>query len=103
MRFIKLEKLINLHDGYLKTFDINGSSFLLIQKNNNNHLYLNICPHKKQELGENCLHDNIIRCPWHGMEFNAQNGICENESSQHLKLTEFQLAYEENFIGVYTD
>jgi 3-phenylpropionate/trans-cinnamate dioxygenase ferredoxin subunit len=103
MRFIKLEKLLNLYDGYQQCFDINGSSFLLIQVNNKNHLYLNICPHKQQTLGNQCLQNEIIRCPWHGLIFQASNGACLQQSNTHLKLSEYKLAFEGIYIGVYID
>lgn len=101
MRFLKLEKLINLYDGYQQCFNIEGTSLLLIHQDNKNHLFLNRCPHKLQTLGNQCLKNNIIRCPWHGLEYNLENGHCLNPENNQLKLTKFQLAYEENFIGIY--
>jgi len=101
MRFLKLEKLINLYDGYQQCFNIEGNSLLLIHLDNKNHLFLNRCPHKMQALGNHCLKNKIIRCPWHGLEYDLENGHCLNADNKHLKLSKFQLAYEENFIGIY--
>jgi len=101
MHFIKLEKLINLYEGYQQCFNVKGISLLLIHKNNQNHLFLNQCPHKMQTLGSDCLNNNIIRCPWHGLEFDLNLGTCLNPQNKQLKLTKYPLAYEENFIGIY--
>lgn len=103
MPFIKLEKLINLHDGYQQCINANGHSLLLLHENNRSKLYLNRCPHKLQSLGEGCLHNKVIRCPWHGLEFDLDTGRCLNNNSQHLQLTQFELAYEGSFIGIYSD
>lgn len=101
MRFIKLEKLINLYDGYQQCFNVEGTALLLIHENNNNHLFLNRCPHKMQALGNNCLNNNIIRCPWHGLEYELNQGTCLHSQHAQLKLTKYQPAYEDNFIGIY--
>lgn len=103
MRFIKLEKLINLYDGYQQNFTVEGIPLLLVQQNNQKHLFLNRCPHKHQSLGTNCLVDNIIRCPWHGLEYELNQGKCLQAQNAQLQLTKYHLAYEANFIGIYLE
>lgn len=100
MRFIKLEKLINLYDGYQRTFNIENYPLLLIHNKQGSHLFLNRCPHQQKPLGDNCLHDNTLRCPWHGLQFTT-NGACLDKAQSQLSLQKFQLAYEGQFIGVY--
>ncbi len=100
-RFIKLERLINLHDGYSASFEVEGTPLLLVHDNNRSHLFLNRCPHQQKPLGTHCLQINKLRCPWHGLEYNLETGQCL--TNQSLRLTKFKLAYEEQFIGVYVD
>lgn len=101
MRFIKLERLINLQEGYQRCFNVEGLSLLLIHTQNRNHLFLNQCPHQKKPLGNQCLQENRLRCPWHGLQYDLVSGNCLTKEYHHLKLVKYQLAYEENFIGIY--
>ncbi len=101
MRFIKLEKLINLHEGYQRCFNIEGYPLLLIHLNNTSRLFLNQCPHQNKALGDNCLQGDIIRCPWHGIEYEPSNGQALSSNHKGLRLSQFKLDYEENFIGFY--
>lgn len=101
-RFIKLEKLINLYDGYSACFEVSGTPLLLVHDNNRSHLFLNRCPHKQKPLGAHCLQINRIRCPWHGLEYDLETGQCLGNQPT-LRLTKFKLDYEEQFIGVYIE
>ena len=99
MRFIKLERLINLHEGYQKTFDVENHPLLMIHDTSGTHLFLNRCPHQQKPLGQNCFQNNMIQCPWHGLQFDLQGRCLNNHQPFHLQ--RFQLAYEGPFVGVY--
>lgn len=101
MTFYKLDRLVNLIDGYQKCFVIQGYSLLLIHQQGQSHLFNNLCPHQQQTLGENSLRDNLIRCPWHGLEYNLLTGKCVTKQQTQFTLTKYQLAYEGTYIGVY--
>jgi len=103
MRFIKLEKLINLSEGYQNCFEVEGHSLLLLHHNNQSYLYLNQCPHQRKPLGKNCIKQDKIRCPWHGMEYAIHSGLSISSIGQQtpLKLTQYRVAYEHNYIGIY--
>jgi nitrite reductase/ring-hydroxylating ferredoxin subunit len=76
MRFVKLEKLINLHEGYQRCFVVEGKSLLLVHSQNQSHLFLNNCPHRNKAFGENSLQESNIRCPGHGLCFDLDSGVC---------------------------
>jgi len=101
MTFYKLDRLINLVDGYQKCFVIQGYSLLLVHQNGQSHLFNNLCPHQQQKLGERSLHNQRIRCPWHGLEYDLSTGRCVTAHQTQLKLTKYQLAYEGSYIGIY--
>lgn len=40
-----------------------------------------ICPHAGGPLGKGTLRDGVVTCPWHGWQFNVENGQhCLNET-----------------------
>ena len=52
MRFLGLEKLINLHDGYRREFKIDQLQLLLIQEQGRLYLLESRCPHREHPLLE---------------------------------------------------
>ena len=97
--FQKLERLINLYDGYQACFEVAGTPLLLVHENNRSHILLNRCPHQGSPLGNACLHSGSIRCPRHGLEFSLETGNCLK--SGNYQLTKYKPAFEDQFIGVY--
>ena len=52
MRFIPLEKLINLEEGYRREFRIDYHRLLLLQYRGDLHLIEAVCPHQEHPLAE---------------------------------------------------
>lgn len=98
MAFYRLEKLINLYDGYRQPFRINELPLLLIQDEGRRYLLRNQCPHKDFPLHNGSLRQGVLRCAWHGMEFSLRDGRCLQHPSDRLQF--FPLAYEGDSIGV---
>ena len=46
--------------------------------------YPSVCPHQSGPLGEVNLEGNIVRCPWHGYEFDVTTGDCVSGESCRL-------------------
>lgn len=100
MAFHRLEKLINLYDGYRRVFQVEGLSLLLIQENGQRYLIRNLCPHKAFPLHTGTLVGTRLRCAFHAMEFDlAKGGRCLQHPSQP-GVTMYALAYEGSEIGV---
>jgi nitrite reductase/ring-hydroxylating ferredoxin subunit len=100
MAFYRLEKLINLHDGYKRVFRIEGQSLLLIQENGQRYLLRDQCPHKAFPLHTGTLSGTRLRCAYHAMEFDlARGGRCIQHPSQP-GVTMFALLYDGNDVGV---
>ncbi len=101
MRFQALEKLINLHDGYSRTFKIDNLQLLLRQDNGQLYLIGATCPHRGHPLAEADIDGNTIECPLHGYRFDLATGravhITEAACSS---LKAFELIYEGNEVGV---
>lgn len=100
MAFHRLEKLINLYDGYRRVFQVDGLSLLLIQQDGQRWLLRNRCPHKDFPLHTGSLHGTRLRCAYHALEFDlAQGGRCLQFPRQRCAEM-FDLAYEGSDVGV---
>lgn len=99
MAFYRLEKLINLYDGYRKVFRIEGVSLLLIQEEGQRYLIKNQCPHKAFPLDKGSLRRGVLRCPHHAMEFDLnRGGRCLQHPSDCVAM--YALQYDGNDLGV---
>jgi len=98
LAFYTLERLINLYDGYCRSFSIAGQSLLLIQENSQRYLLLNQCPHQQMPLTQGTIRDGFIQCPAHGMQFSLRTGETKDGCSERLQF--LTPSYEGATIGV---
>lgn len=98
MAFHGLERLINLYDGYCRSFHIAGRPLLLIQDGGQRYLLLNQCPHQQMPLTRGTLSDGFIKCPSHGMRFNLATGETADGCSMRLQF--FTPSYDGAVVGV---
>jgi nitrite reductase/ring-hydroxylating ferredoxin subunit len=96
-----LEKLINLHDGYRRTFRVDGGEVLLLQENGERWLIERHCPHAGQALDNAAVEGATIRCPRHGYCFSLDHGQALEAPCGALGI--HSLVYEGNSIGVDED
>lgn len=101
MRFFALEKLINLHDGYLRSFKIDNLQLLLIQRDSELFLLEANCPHRAHPLDVASIKDGVIECALHRYQFNLADGrllLASEEACRGLRI--FELIYEGNEVGM---
>lgn len=100
MAFHRLEKLINLHDGYRQLFRVEHLQLLLIQEKGQRYLLRNMCPHKGFPLHTGTMTGTRLRCAYHAIEFDlARGGSCVQHPLQPgVKM--YALVYEESDVGV---
>ncbi|MFW3899446.1 Rieske (2Fe-2S) protein [Pseudomonas putida CSV86] len=96
--FVALERLINLHDGYRKTFRVNGQALLLLVVDNRPVLLEDRCPHQGAPLAAATLEGDVLRCPRHGLSFSLASGRALQPGCAALNL--ISLAYEGDRIGI---
>ena len=104
MRFLSLEKLINLHDGYRREFKIDHHRLLLLQHEGECHLVEAYCPHLEHPLMEAWLENGELLCPLHGYRFSLHSGrllASTREDCRPLKV--WPVAYEGADVGVVWD
>lgn len=101
MRFIALEKLINLHDGYRKEFRIDYHRILLLQVEGERYLIEAICPHQEHPLSEGWIDKNCIECPLHNYKFSLANGqLLFSTEEECRSLKTWQVEYEGSEVGL---
>ena len=76
MTYYPLEKTVNLHADYRKTFRVKGRHLLLLQHEGEPRIVDNICPHAGYPMKDGLIIDNRLRCPMHGYLFDLDNGAC---------------------------
>jgi len=101
MRFHPLDKLINLHDGYLRRFKIDNLQLLLVQHLTERYLFEAHCPHRAHPLTSALIDNGVLRCPLHQYAFSLVDGMLLQATEQACRgLRIFTLVYEGNEIGV---
>jgi|SRR5437868_12268538 len=96
--FVPLERLINLDEGYRRTFQVGGRSLLLLVLDNQPLLIEDSCPHRGAPLSAGTVVGNVLRCARHGMEFQLPGGRALQPSCPGLNM--LKLAYEGDRIGI---
>jgi nitrite reductase/ring-hydroxylating ferredoxin subunit len=101
MRFFPLEKLINLHDGYVRRFKIDHLQLLLIQRQGELYLIEARCPHRQHPLDQGTIDNGIIQCALHQYQFSIDDGrLLQFTEEPCRSLHTFGVIYEGNEVGV---
>ena len=107
--FYPLERLINVYDGFQRSYHIQGHSLLLLQDNGRCYLLHNRCPHQQAPFSPSRgahqaggsqvnVSQGQLRCPVHGMTFDLITGKTSDGCSQSLQF--LSIVYEGNQMGV---
>ena len=101
MRFYALEKFINLHDGYRRTFKIDQHQLLLLQELGQPYLFEAACPHRGHPLEYADIVDGNLRCPLHGYQFALEGGALRHASEETCRgLRRSEVIYRDTDLGV---
>ena len=102
MRFVALEKLINLEDGYRREFLVDYHRLLLLQHQGQHYLIEARCPHLEHPLIEAWLEEGRLTCPLHGYRFSLATGevIATAEEEPCRPLRVWPVAYDGADVGV---
>lgn len=101
MRFYLLEKFINLHDGYRRTFRIDEHQLLLIQEEGERYLVEAFCPHRGHPLDSAGIDNHALRCPLHNYRFELGSGRVRMATEEPCRaLRHYQLVERDTDLGV---
>ncbi|KAM4047723.1 apoptosis-inducing factor 3-like isoform 1-T1 [Anomaloglossus baeobatrachus] len=73
----ELCKELDMKDGEMQEFQVQGQSILLVRNNGIFSAVGNKCSHYGAPLSKGVLIGDRVRCPWHGACFNVKNGDIE--------------------------
>ncbi len=90
----------NLPEGRVKTVTANHKSICLTHFKGKFSALDNRCPHQGGPLGEGSIENGLLRCPWHGWDFDPCTGIPPGEYNDGIET--FEVKEEDNaiFVGV---
>lgn len=102
MRFIPLERLINLEDGYRRRFDLGGQSILLAQEEGEVFAFARHCPHQHYTLDYARIENGALYCSAHGFEFNLRRfgDLIKPQGFPCNNLKVYDLHYEGDKVGI---
>lgn len=101
VRFQPLEKLINLHDGYRRSFKIDSLGLMLIQQDEQRYLLEGRCPHRGHPLDAADFDSGCLQCPLHQYRFDLATGAVVSATEEACRpLRVYELVYEGNEVGL---
>lgn len=101
MRFYSLEKLINLHDGYRRSFKIDQHSLMLLQLDGELLVVEGHCPHRGHPLIDAHITGRQLACPLHDYQFDLSSGATLRMTKEPCrKLVIFDVIYQDKEVGV---
>jgi nitrite reductase/ring-hydroxylating ferredoxin subunit len=104
VRFYPLEKLLNLHDDYVRKFRIDHLALLLIQREGERFLIEANCPHREHPLDVASITDGVIQCALHQYRFSLEDGSLLYATEEPCRgLRKFELVYQGNEVGIMLD
>lgn len=74
--FHPLERADRLFDGYVRAFEVNGSSLVLVQHRGQPSVLEGICPHAGHPLNAARVIGSDLQCDMHGYLFDVNTGAC---------------------------
>ena len=99
MRYIALDRLINLHDGYRQVFRVGHQSVLLIQEEGRRFAIQADCPHRDWPLQNGVISHGEIVCSKHGWRFDLASGRPLHPMAD-CGLKTWPVSYQDNTIGI---
>lgn len=98
MAFYRLEKLINLCNGYRKVFRIAQHEILLLHEGGQSYVFENVCPHRGKVLTQATIKAGNIICPGHGFQFDLATGRCVQGLCSALHT--YPAEYDQDYLGI---
>jgi nitrite reductase/ring-hydroxylating ferredoxin subunit len=100
-RFHPLERTDCLHDGYLRSFEIEGVDVVLVQQAGMPSALEGICPHAGHPFANSRVRGSNIRCDMHGYLFDLQSGVCTYFTEGPCRaLRVYELETRDGMVGV---
>jgi nitrite reductase/ring-hydroxylating ferredoxin subunit len=104
MRFVALEKLMNMADGYTSHRRLGFQEVVLVQRNGEHYVFEAHCPHREHPLDVAAIDAGEVRCGLHGYRFGLRTGNLIYASEEPCRgLRVWPVHYEGTEVGVMWD
>jgi len=67
-------ELATIADGRARIVVVGGERVALFRDGEHAFALSNVCQHQNGPLGEGCIRDGLVTCPWHGYQYRPQDG-----------------------------
>ncbi len=95
-----LDNKESLPEGRVKTVTAGHHSICLTHYEGKFSALSNKCPHQGGPLGEGSIENGLLRCPWHGWDFNPCTGMPPGGYADGVKTFEVKEEGHEIFVGI---
>ncbi len=69
-----------------------GERVAIFRKGARIHAIANACRHQNGPLGEGCLKDGLVTCPWHGWQYRLEDGVSPPPYSERVPTFDVRLS-----------
>lgn len=77
-----------------------GDRVAIFRKGGRLHAIENACRHQNGPLGEGCLKDGLVTCPWHGWQYRLEDGVSPPPYSERVATHDVRLTSGRVFVRV---
>jgi len=60
----------------------------------------NHCPHQGGPLGEGTIEEGVLRCPWHGWDFDPHTGQSKDDHADHVPVYQCETRDDGIYVGI---
>ena len=98
MRFMPLDRLINLRDGYRRRFKVDALDLVLAQEYGTLYAFSSRCPPQYQSLVDADIEEGPVFCPRHNFAFSLDTGLHADGFCDAISI--YRIHYEGNAVGI---
>lgn len=96
--FVTVARVDELPPGTVRTVRAGEDEFALANVAGDFYAVQPACLHLHGPLGEGCLQDQWLHCPWHGWTYDVRTGL--NDFDHTIQLETFEVRVEGNEVQV---
>lgn len=97
--FVKVASKRDVPPGTGVVTKVEGREIALFNVDGKFHALDNTCPHMGGPLGEGCLEQSVVTCPWHGWQFDVRTGVSPLQPEVKTKTYEVKLEGEDVLVA----
>ncbi len=100
-RWIEIAKSADCPPGSSKELVAEDTMIALFNVDGQFYALDGVCPHQGGPLGQGCVTNDIVTCPWHGWQFDVRSG--EHQLNRNLRQPTFEVRVDDGAIFVNLD